>query len=179
MDDPKTRMRAKEPDEAPLATQLITLTAEQFAQLLGTRTDSDDFLKKQAQFQAEATKKALRPENEAHPGISVYNPLGERDHPNPDLKCKVFWCGYPELKENLTREEVIAFNAIDEPGEYLFHRTDGSVEKATVEIERDARGAATRLLIGFPCQGQNKHNLPSKLALLAELHGQAAAVGAR
>ena len=177
MDDPKTRMRAKEPEEP--GPQMITLSLEQLKELVGQRGDTDDFLKKQAMYQAEATKKALRPENESHPGISVYNPEGERDHPTPDLKCKVFWCGYPEQKENLTATEVAVINQIEEPGEFLFHRTDGSVEKATIEIERDARGTATRILVSFPCQGQNKHNLPSKTALLQEVLGQTAAVGAR
>ena len=170
--DPKDYAKTKEADGP---TQFITLTAEQFAQLVGTKQDSDEFLKKQAQYQAEATKRAMRPENETHPGVSVYNPLGERDHPKPPLKCKMFWCGVDEQIEVLTREEVELMNQLM-PGSYPFHRTDGSVDKLTVTAESDAYGVWTRMFVDFPATGDARANLPSRVAMLREV---LAPVGAR
>lgn len=164
MDDPKMRVKS-EPAEAP--PQFITLTPEQFAALAGGRADSDDVLRKQAQFQAEATKKALRPENEQHPGISVFRPNGRDD--TLQLKCKMTWVGYPLDADGVTPEEIAALNEIDQIGEFPYHKTDGSLEKFTIRGEKDAHGRWSALHFSFPCRGINKHNQPSKVNQLREV----------
>lgn len=148
------------------APQLMTLTMEQFERLLGNRGDSDEFLKKQAQYQAEANKKALRPENEQHPGISVYRPNGRK---NLELKCKTFWVGYPLDVDTLTEDEVRLINEIDRVGEYTFTKSDGSASKISVTGERDANGNWTRMLFHFPCQGDDRYSLPSMKSILTEV----------
>lgn len=162
--DPKHYAKVNHDDEPEALTIKDLIQA-----LQALRGDDDETLQKRAKYEAEAHARLQRKENETHPGISVYNPQGERDHPHPDLKCKIFWCGYPEQKETLTGEEIALLNQLDEPGEFLFHKTDGSVEKAIVSGEKDARGQWVRLLINFPCQGDNRHNLPTKVALLREI----------
>lgn len=166
IDDPKTRQR-EEKAEAP---QLITLTTEQFAQLLGTQRDSDEYLKKQAQYQAEANKRLLRPENEQHPGVSVYRPNGRKD--GLALKCKMYWCGYPMDAETETEEELTLLNQIDQVGEFTYHKTDGTIEKFTITGEKDAAGNWARILLHFPCQGDHRHNQPTKVAQLREVLAQ-------
>ena len=176
MDDPKLRMKARE-DDAPAAPQFIALTPEQFAALAGPRQDSDEFLKKQAQYQAEATKRAMRPENEQHPGVSVFRPQGRDD--TLQLKCKMFWVGFPLEADNLTAEEIALLNQVDAVGEFLFHKTDGSPAKFTITGEKNALGQWTRLLLHFSCRGSDRHNQPGMIALLREVLPQMAPVGVR
>ena len=72
---------------------------------------------------AEALKVNSRPSNNMleYPGISVYNPLGERDHPRSRLVDKngrpriTTYGGCPmNLLDTLVEEEILAFNAIKE-----------------------------------------------------------------
>lgn len=161
---------AKTKDEdAP--TQFV-LTEEQLQKLLAGAKggDSDELLRKQAEYQAEANRKAMRPENERAPGVSVFNPAGERDYPKAKLKCEMTWVGYPLDPRNLTPEEVDVLNRA-EIGEYLFHRTDGSEEKLTVDGRTDAKGQVRKLLFYFPCRGDNKANLPGMVPMLREAFG--------
>ena len=156
----------KEAQAAPDTPQFITLTPDQLQQLIGNR-DTDEFLRKQAQYQAEANKKALRPENEQHPGISVYRPEGRKDE--LALRCKTYWVGYPLLADNLTEVEIGLLNQIDRVGEYPFTKSDGSVAKLTVSGERDANGKLSRLLFDFPCKGDDRYNLPAMASMLREV----------
>ena len=151
--------------------QFITLSPEQFAQIVGSREGSDDYLRKMAEFQAQATKKALRPENEQAPGISAFNPLGERDHPRPKLKCKMFWVGYPLEIEALTREEATLLNRVEQVGQFTFTRADGSPDTIEVRGTRDANGTWQQIEFLFACQGDKKNNLPPMTAMLRDILG--------
>lgn len=75
------------------------LTAEQLAAIL--------------EGNAQSTRKALRPENERHPDISAFNPKGERDHPRPKLKRKVFYSGMELHEDELTVAEIELLNQFD------------------------------------------------------------------
>lgn len=73
---------------------------------------------------AEALRKSQDPSNPFAPGTSVFNPRGERDHPRPQLKCKMFLPWEAEV-ESLTREEIELLNLL-QPGEFYIRRNDES-----------------------------------------------------
>lgn len=79
---------------------------------------------------ADALRKSQDPSNPFAPDISVFNPRGERDHPRPQLKCRMFLPWEAE-RESLTREEIELLNLL-EPGEFYVQRNDESRIMVTV-----------------------------------------------
>lgn len=73
---------------------------------------------------AEALRRSQDPSNPFAPDVSVFNPRGERDHPRPKLKCKMFLPWEAEW-ESLTREEIELLNLL-ETGEFFIKRNDES-----------------------------------------------------
>lgn len=58
-----------------------------------------------------AQRKALRPENEQHPGISVYSyPEGELARPKPPLRRETYFCGAREKADLLDPQEIELYN---------------------------------------------------------------------
>lgn len=127
----------------------------------------------QATIQAQAQKKALRPENEIAPGISVFsNPRGDRDDPKPPFKCKMFWCGTVQQIETCTPTEVALLNDL-EPGEYICSRTDGVPMKVKVRaVKNEVTEKVEELHVDFNHKGLNKHNLFSMSHMLTEMAEQ-------
>lgn len=156
---------SKEYEYVPPVAGFTPAQLKEIAALL--RGDDDETLKKRAQFEAEAHQKLTKRENETHPGISVFNPLGERDHPNPTLKCKMYWCGYDLQAEQLTRVEIELLNQAI-PGEFSFTRTDGSPERLTITGTKNPDGSFEKLEFLFASKGDNRHNLPSMAAMLRQ-----------
>lgn len=154
------------------ASQAIPMTPEQFAETL-------------AQSQAKAMKQALRPENERAPGVSVFNPQGERDHPKDELTCAMFWVGFPLDKETLLPEELRLMNLLAAQTEahggksYKVTRADGDLMKVEVEGDTNAEGKLRRLMVNFPCKDSMRHNLPSMTAMLREMLGELSSVEAQ
>jgi hypothetical protein len=178
IDDPKTRLKA--PESLSIADLIEALKA--------FRGDDDESLKKRAQFEAEAQKRVLRPENEHHPGISAFSyPEGDLKRPKPELKCKTFWVGIDEREEQNTPEELELFNqliakteregfsAVDDDREpcaiYSLVKTDGSPLRVTVKGRQGIGGKLTEMVVAFPCRGDNRHNLPTKVAMLRDMVG--------
>ncbi len=123
--------------------------------------------------QAQATKKAMRPENEQHPGISVYSrPLGEQLDPKGDLVCKTFWAGTTLSADTLTPEELDLVNGLPD-GRYQCTRSDGSKFKVTAFTTTGELGTAEKRDIFFATRGGLRHNLPGMVAMLREMHAQA------
>ncbi len=150
---------------------LMNLSREDLIAVIRAASGNDDeTLKKQAQFYADANRKALRPENETHPGVSAFNPLGDVANPRPDLKCRMFWVGYDLNAENLKREEITLLNSAT-PGTYQFHRTDGSIETMQVSGQSNPDGSLERLEFQFPCKEEKKSNLPTLVNQLRECFG--------
>ena len=92
-------------EAAPLPP--VALSAAQLKEILAavatTATESG----------AEGMRRAIKPDNPTHPGISVYSyPEGERVHPKPKLTRETFFCGAPQKEDQLTPAEIDAFNAI-------------------------------------------------------------------
>jgi hypothetical protein len=167
--------------DAPVAPQL---SAEQFAQLLQAVTAQKStldveslatILKETSEGTAKAMQKALKPENQDHPGKSVFShPLGDLAMPKPPLPYELSWKGYPVNKfpETETWSEWLAQSNIPGKGEYTVLRLDGSKMKVTVETETDADGKVTKMVVDHPATRADKDKIPPKTVIIAQMQGK-------
>lgn len=120
---------------------------------------------------AEATRKALKPENARHPDVSAFNPNGERDHPRPKLARKTFWAGTELHEDELTLQEIEAFNSFT-------HSTEARNGSWVAEMRRTGKMGESQLHVSFPCaSADDRMDLPNGMMLmLRELLGGAKAV---
>lgn len=98
----------------------------------------------------EATAAAVRrnqdPSNVHAPGVSVFNPRGERDYPRPRIKFRAFLPWEAEW-ESMTREEIELVNLL-ESGDYYVRRNDESRVKLTIRTSDNPNtGEIERLLM--------------------------------
>lgn len=166
-----------EEDAAPpetLEAQVAALQA-QVAQLLKAKVTAssggiteerlEKMLTRVAQITAEAQERAANPSNKVHPHISVYSyPEGDIARRRPDLKCPMFWVGYPIEWDTTTAEEIELLN-LAEPGIYTFLRTDGTADELTITGERNPAGKISKLLFHFVTH-ERRDTLPSTAAQL-------------
>ena len=156
----------------------VTLTTDQFKELLSAvggrigldKQDQLDLIEAQAAANAKATKQALRPENERHPGISAYSrPGGELANPKGMLRCPTFWAGAKQEEDVLTADELDLLNAVV-PGEYTCTKSDGTRFAVTVTGEKNPEtGAYRKIDVMFVTRGTNRHNLPGMASMLREM----------
>src|ERR1041385_2879316 len=91
-----------------------------------------------------------------YPGISVFNPLGEKNHPRRELVGKVFWLGYLLHKDELTAPEIELVNQL-QPG--IYHNGSWSVINL-----RPGVANTQELLVLFPCKDPDaRANLPRSM----------------
>jgi hypothetical protein len=140
-----------------LADRPSGLSAEQLSEILASN--------------AESTRKALKPENAMDPGISVFNPLGERDNARPQLKHKVLFCGMELDREELTLGEIELFNKF----EHSCVARNGSWR---ADVKPGAKGGKSELTISIPvATTDDRMELPNGISLiLTELLGGEKAV---
>ena len=112
-----------------------------------------------------------RPENPEHNRISAYNPRGLRDAERPQLKCEMYWVGYPITPETQTDEEIEAMNRL-EPGAYTVTKANGVTIPFTVEGRRKQNGALESLWVNFPCKGDQSTDHRSQVAYCREAMGE-------
>lgn len=169
----------------PSAIPAPTFSAEQFEQLIGvlastrqsgagiTSDDLKDILTGATQVTAAAMQKAMKPENQDHPGISCFSyPEGDQKHPKPTLPYELFWNGYPVhmFPETQTWREMELLCAL-EPGEYTVLMKDGSKMSISAKAETDADGKVTKLVVSFPVSREDKWRVPSmQVALYQMVH---------
>jgi hypothetical protein len=158
----------------PPARGGVGFTNDQFDRLIDAiKSNSTDQVEAQAQIHALAMKKQLRPENETHPDVSVYNPRGERDHPRPRLICEMFLGPYPLEKDVLSVKEIELLNRL-EPGLYDVTKADGMIVPFHVipRMRVDGR-TVERITIAFPCADDDqKQNFPPFAMMLREVVDQ-------
>ena len=117
-------------------------------------------------------QEANRPHENLHaPLFSVYNPLGERDHPRPDLACKMIWVGYELLKDALTTEEIELLNRC-QPGDYRVTKADGQSIPFNISGKFTDSGKKERLMFHFPCKDAERHNHEPMHVYLREVLGE-------
>jgi hypothetical protein len=133
------------------------LTPDQLAQIL--------------EGNAQATRKALRPEVERHPDISAFNPKGERDFPRPKLTHKVLFCGMELDEEELTLGEIELFNKFT-------HSCVARNGAWKAELKANVKGGKGELVISIPvATTDDRMELPNGISLiLSELLGGEKAV---
>lgn len=134
----------------------------------------DQSLQADADRNAKAQKKALRPENETAPDVSAYHPNGGANKVEP--RCETYWNGQPVWGDVDSDEEVTLMNQV-KPGIYLCSKTDGSKFKVAVDAQFDMAGKITKLTMAFPCSGQQRHNHRSRVDILQEMLAQTPAPG--
>jgi hypothetical protein len=152
----------------------VGFTHDQFDRLIeAIRGGQTDHLEAQAEIHAKAMRKQLRPENDTHPDVSVYNPRGERDHPRPHLVCEMYLGPYPLERDVLTWKEIELLNQL-EPGLYDITKADGSVVPFHVIPRLRVDGKTVeRLTIAFPCADDDqKQNFPPFATMLREVVDQ-------
>jgi hypothetical protein len=149
------------------------LTGEQFAQLLEVIGKNKTV---EAEVQANALKEALRPPQSDPPGISAYNPRGERDHPRPPLRTQFFFGPYPFFHDTLTYDEIVLLNQL-RPGKFIVTKADGSKVPFTVRETMDITGTTPeRVDILFPAvDAESNKNWMPLTAMLREVLAQAPA----
>jgi hypothetical protein len=136
-----------------------------------------------------ATRKPIPEGTDAsNPRISVLNPLGDRDHPRPTLRCEYFLGTfdaktqqvqrtYPYLTDDLTVQEVIALNTLEPITTTLDFHGIGPT-RVSVVPERDAvTNEIRRMVITLPVSvtGKNstvKNMLPGPCGLVAQITGR-------
>lgn len=136
---------------------------------------------------AQARKPIPEGTDASNPRVSVYNPLGDRDHPRPLLKCEFFMGTqdhktkqvsrtYPFLDNDLSVYEVIALNTV-QPGEGKIALYDGTVINVSVRPEyNEATDALRRLVFVLPSHVTEKKSaiknmLPNICSLVAQYSG--------
>lgn len=120
---------------------------------------------------AKAMQKAMRPENETHPGISVFSkPKGERDDPKTVLPHEFWYCGYPmHMFPETEHWRELELAAQVQPGEYTVIRKDTTPMQVSVRAERDANLKLTKVLVEFAVTREEKWLVPPKTVLLYQL----------
>lgn len=134
----------RRPEAAEAAPAGIAPTAEQWAQMMAVLSGNKEAdMEVAATIHARAMKKALRPENEIAPDVSVYNPRGERDHPRKKPS-HIFMQGpYPICSPQdyftSTATEIALCEAL-RPGDYMVTKADGSDVKVTIKTDLESNG---------------------------------------
>lgn len=128
-------------------------------------------LKEILEGNAQATRKALRPENERHPDVSAFNPKGERDNPRPKLAHKVLFCGMELDEEELTLGEIELFNKFT-------HSCVARNGAWKADLKPSVKGGKSELTIAIPvATSDDRMDLPNGISLiLSELLGGEKAV---
>jgi len=120
---------------------------------------------------AKAMQKAMRPENETHPGFSAFSyPEGDRAHPKAPLPFGVYIDTYPCHKwpetEHWREWELMAQL---EPGDFTIMRKDGIAMRITVRGERDVTGKLSKVEVDLPRDKDERKQVPPKMVLLQQL----------
>lgn len=120
---------------------------------------------------ATAVQKAMKPENDTHPGVSCFSkPGGDLKNPKAALPHEFFWNGYPMHKFPETehwRELELACQIV--PGEYTVIRTDGSRMPVEVSGEKDADGKLTKVQVKFTVTRDEKALVPPKMVTMYQI----------
>jgi len=147
------------------ANPVIGLTAEQLQQILAA-VKSDDAQRDARLGEIMAQARQPKPENE-------HLPPAQDPNNKPDLKCRMFDCGFPIGKDVYSAEAITLLNQIA-PGEYRIKKGDNSMTVVTVDGDRDAGGALTQMRISREAKGDKKHNWPPFVDVLKQIVAQQA-----
>lgn len=177
----------------PVAPQTFNMTAEALQNMITAAVNAaaqgNQALAEAVTAGIAATRKPI-PEgtDSSNPRISVLNPLGDRDHPRPTLRCEMFLGTfdaktqqvqrtYPYLTDDLSVQEVIALNTLEPVTTTQDFHGIGPI-KVSVVPERDAvTDEIRRMVITVPVSVTGKGStvknmLPGPCGLVAKLTGR-------
>jgi hypothetical protein len=125
-----------------------------------------------------ATAQAIREQNGPRdnpmgsPLISEFNPAGDRDHPRPDLRCPVTFCGAECPRDCFTVEEIDLINTL-EAGVWSVQKSDGTMARfAVVPTVDQATGTWTKLDLSVDAKDHDSNkNWPPLVQMLAQIQG--------
>ena len=173
-------------DDAAPSQPMYSFTAEQFQALAdlinGSRpsmADQLELIKAQAVANAEANRAALRPENAAHPGLSVFSrPGGEVLNPKSPTGAfpyRFTWAGTPVDYDTTNPAEYEGLIGLS-VGLYRCTRQDGTSFPVTITTRAsEATGQIEQMDIAFATRGQLKNGLPPMTLMCREMIEQRAA----
>lgn len=188
---PVVPVAAAPPVAAPVApTTAITLTFEQLQTLLASKSSDSQSNGDLAAEIAKGIKNTREtpPQNQFAPDVSVFNPLGDRDHPRPGLKCRMTLGTqdpkskqvsetYPFEEDDLTAYEQIALNTL-QPWSGVVKRLDGAPMKVSlVPTYNSISDELDLLVIVVPAgvtekKSHVKNMLPPPLDLVQQITGK-------
>jgi len=152
-------------------------TLDQWASLIeAIKSNKEADTEVAAHIHAQAMKKALRPENEVAPAISVYNPRGETKYPRPKPTHIYMMARYPICDpgnyDTVMWSEIELLNQV-RPGEYMVTKADGLDVKVLVKTETDAAGKPFRTTLFADGNGiqddEARNNWGSLLQILSQI----------
>lgn len=110
-----------------------------------------------------------QPDNKLSPGVSSFNPQGDREYPRPALKCPMFLPWEAE-QGSLTFEEIELLNLLEE-GDYAVKRNDGTKLKVAVKIKMNMNGTPDTLFMNSEAafNEENHWMMPSLVIILRQV----------
>lgn len=149
---------------------ILKQIADTLATVKASASPNDALLEKISETLAGVANRQ-RPENPEHSRVSHYNPKGLKDAERPQLKCAIYWVGYPESIDTLRDDEIEALNLL-QPGEYRVTKGNGVTIPFTVEGKRNDAGVLHELWVRFPCTGDQRSDHRSKVEYCKEAMGE-------
>jgi hypothetical protein len=160
---------------ADLLKEVIkTAVAEAVVASRGTTTEDVAAVAAKAATEAARSLQDQWWDEKTYPEKSVFNPLGEKDHPRPPVNGEVFWAGAMLRREQLTREEIDLINKVT-PGDYWVNGNDDTPLLIRVINMEPSGSTVRRLNIVLPGlhDPDSRNRLPSMRRILTDVVGAA------
>jgi hypothetical protein len=173
---------------APLSVTMADLQGIVKAAIEASQSGNSEMARMVTDGLAQSRKPIPEKTDADYPRVSVRNPLGERDHPLPGLKCK-FFLGtrmpktdavqrtYPFEADDLNVYEQIALNTLSPTSATIHLLDEKQIKVEVVAASRDdITNEATRMVIVVPAyviekKSQTKNMLPSICKMVAQITG--------
>lgn len=174
---PKKRGRKARAVAQVVAQAGFAPSMEQWSMLMEKLTKNQQLdIETAATINAQAMKKALRPENEIAPGISVFNPAGEQAFPRRKPSQIYMLAKYPICDpgnyETTTVTELALLEQL-KGGVYKVTKADMSDVSVMVRQELDAGGKPYKTTLFADGKGlkddEDKNNWPPLIQVLTEI----------
>jgi hypothetical protein len=150
---------------------IAALTAQAQTQQPLDKAALKEILTETAQLSASSMQKAMKPENDTHPGISALSyPEGDVARPRPTLPFECFYNRYPVHKFPETQHwRELELLAEVKPGKYTVIRRDNTPMPVEVLGTKDANGNLTKIEIEFAVSREEKALVPPMAVLLYQI----------
>jgi hypothetical protein len=158
------------------------LSGEQFNQLLAVLAqnkstggiDMDalkEVLASTATGTAQAMQKAMKPENQDHPGRSCFSyPEGDKAKAKPVLPHAFFYNNYPfHMFPETQHYRELELAALVQPGVFTVMRKDFTPMQVEVKGDRDGDNQLTKVMVEFPVSREDKWKIPPQIVVLYQL----------